>query len=108
VDAAATLINPDRPSSIVQIEHKEIEDRVASLPGRSIHDLVNTQPGWLYEGMQYYTPEDRKYQTQFVVDGMLLTGNRLPSQGTPKLNGTRWFSKRQDNAKPVTTSFCVL
>jgi len=50
VSAAATMLEPDWPSSIMQIEHKEIEDRVASLPGRSIQRPGQyPKPGWLYE-----------------------------------------------------------
>ena len=81
VDAASTLIDPDRPSSVMQIGSKQIEDRVQSLPGRSVQDLVTTQPGWLYEGNAVLHPRGSEYQTQFVVDGMPLTDNRSPSFG---------------------------
>ena len=76
-----TLIDPYRPSSVAQIGAQEIEDRVTSLPGRSIQDLVVTQPGWLYEGNAVLHPRGSEYQTQFVVDGMPLTDNRSPSFG---------------------------
>jgi len=82
VNDAVTLIDPNRPSSIMQIGSKQIDDRVASLPGRSVQDLVNTQPGWLYEGNAVLHPRGSEYQTQFVVDGMPLTDNRSPSFGT--------------------------
>jgi len=75
------LIDPDLPSSIMQIGSKQIEDRVQSLPGRSIQDLVNTQPGWLYEGNAVLHPRGSEYQTQFVIDGIPLTDNRSPSFG---------------------------
>jgi TonB-dependent Receptor Plug Domain len=81
VNAADTLIDPDRPSSIMQIGTKQIEDRVGSLPGRSVQDLVNTQPGWLYEGNAVLHPRGSEYQTQFIVDGIPLTDNRSPSFG---------------------------
>jgi hypothetical protein len=81
VNAATTLIDPDRPSSIMQIGSKQIEDRVQSLPGRSVQDLVNTQPGWLYEGNAVLHPRGSEYQTQFVIDGLPLTDNRSPSFG---------------------------
>ncbi len=81
VDAASTLIDPDRPSSIMQIGTRQIEDRVQSLPGRSVQDLVITQPGWIYEGNAVLHPRGSEYQTQFVVDGMPLTDNRSPSFG---------------------------
>ena len=81
VNAASTLIDPDRPSSIMQIGSKQIEDRVLSLPGTSVQDLVNTQPGWLYEGNAVLHPRGSEYQTQFVIDGLPLTDNRSPSFG---------------------------
>lgn len=81
VNAASTLIDPDRPSSIMQMGTRQIEDRVQSLPGRSVQDLVITQPGWIYEGNSVLHPRGSEYQTQFVVDGMPLTDNRSPSFG---------------------------
>lgn len=51
------------------------------MPGRSLQDLVNSQPGWLYEGNAVLHPRGSEYQTQFVVDGVPLTDNRSPSFG---------------------------
>jgi hypothetical protein len=45
-----TLINPDQAGAVNQIGTQDIQTRLSSLPGRSLQDLVNTQPGWLYEG----------------------------------------------------------
>jgi hypothetical protein len=81
VNNAVTLIDPDRPGSVMQIGSKQIEQRLASLPGRSVQDLVNTQPGWLYEGNAVLHPRGSEYQTQFVIDGMPLTDNRSPGFG---------------------------
>ena len=65
----------------MEIGSKQIEDRVQSLPGRSVQDLVVTQPGWLYEGNAVLHPRGSEYQTQFVIDGLPLTDNRSPSFG---------------------------
>jgi len=81
VSSSAPLIDPDRSSSIMQIGSQQIEERVGSLPGRSVQDLVNSQPGWLYEGNAVLHPRGSEYQTQFVIDGMPLTDNRSPSFG---------------------------
>lgn len=81
VTAANTLIDPDQAGSVNQIGSESIENRVSSVPGRSIQDLVNSQPGWLYEGNAVLHPRDSEYQTQFVVDGIPLTDNRSPSLG---------------------------
>ena len=58
-----------------------IENRPGSVPGRSIQDLVNSQPGWLYEGNAVLHPRGSEYQTQFVIDGIPLTDDRSPSFG---------------------------
>jgi hypothetical protein len=76
-----TLIDPYRTGTINRIGTDTIENRVGSLPGRSLQDLVNSQPGWLYEGNAVLHPRGSEYQTQFVVDGIPLTDNRSPSFG---------------------------
>ncbi len=81
VTSSAPLIDPYRPSSVMQIGSQQIQDREASLPGRSVQDLVDTQPGWLYEGNAVLHPRGSEYQTQFVIDGIPLTDNRSPSFG---------------------------
>ena len=76
-----TLIDPHRAGTINRLGSEEIESRTASPPGRSLQDLVNSQPGWLYEGNAVLHPRGSEYQTQFVVDGIPLTDNRSPSFG---------------------------
>ncbi|MGA8144686.1 MAG: TonB-dependent receptor [Candidatus Acidiferrales bacterium] len=81
VNADKTLIDPDRAGSISEIGADLIDNRLSSVPGRSLQDLVNSQPGWLYEGNAVLHPRGSEYQTQFVVDGIPLTDNRSPSFG---------------------------
>lgn len=81
VNAAATLIDPENPSSVSRIGSRQIQQRLSSLPGRSVQDLVVSQPGWLYEGNAVLHPRGSEYQTQFVIDGIPLTDNRSPSFG---------------------------
>ena len=81
VQDANTLVDPHQPGSVNEIESEAIETRTTSLPGRSLQDLVNSQPGWLYEGNAVLHPRGAEYQTQFVVDGIPLTDNRSPSAG---------------------------
>jgi hypothetical protein len=76
-----TLIDPYRTGTIERIGSDMIENRIGSLPGRSLQDLVNSQPGWLYEGNAVLHPRGSEYQTQFVVDGIPLTDNLSPSFG---------------------------
>jgi TonB-dependent receptor-like protein len=81
VTDADTLIDLHRVSSVNQIGPQTIQNRSASLPGRSVQDLVDSQPGWLYEGNAVLHPRGSEYQTQFVVDGIPLTDNRSPGLG---------------------------
>ena len=81
VNAANTLIDFGQVGSVDQIGSTTLQHRVSSIPGRSLQDLVNSQPGWLYEGNAVLHPRGSEYQTQFVVDGIPLTDNRSPSFG---------------------------
>jgi hypothetical protein len=81
VTGTDTLMDPYRPGSVNELGAEQIQDRLTALPGRGIQDLVNSQPGWLYEGNAVLHPRGSEYQTQFVVDGIPLTDNRSPSFG---------------------------
>jgi hypothetical protein len=81
VNDADTLVDPHSTGSIDRIGPDTIQTRTTSLPGRSLQDLVNSQPGWLYEGNAVLHPRGSEYQTQFVLDGIPLTDNRSPSFG---------------------------
>src|SRR6266404_449466 len=77
-----TLVDPHRTGSVNRVGAETLENRPTALPGRSVVDLVNSQPGWLYEGNAVLHPRGSEYHTQFVVDGVPLTDNRSPSFGT--------------------------
>jgi hypothetical protein len=81
VSASDTLIDPDEAGSVNQIGTDFIQNRLGSVPGRDLQDLVNSQPGWLYEGNAVLHPRGSEYQTQFVIDGIPLTDDRSPSFG---------------------------
>ena len=81
VSDQSTLLDPFRPGTINRIGADTIQDRLSSLPGRSVVDLVNSQPGWLYEGNAVLHPRGSEYGTQFVVDGVPLMDNRSPGFG---------------------------
>jgi hypothetical protein len=74
-----TLLDPYRTGSINRIGSDSLEDRTSALPGRSLPDLVNMQPGWLLEANGILHPRGSEYQTQYVVDGVPLTENRSPA-----------------------------
>jgi len=79
VSAADTLLDRRQTSSEHRIGAETIEQRTSALPGRSLLDLVNTQPGWLLEANGILHPRGSEYQTQYVVDGLPLTDNRSPA-----------------------------
>lgn len=76
-----TLVDPYSAGSANEMGSQTLQNRLTSLPGRSMQDLVNSEPGWLYEGNAVLHPRGSEYQTQFVVDGIPLTDNRSPSFG---------------------------
>lgn len=82
VTATQTLLARDQAGTVNRIGQGQIATRAASLPGRGLIDLVDSQPGWLYEGNAVLHPRGSEYQTQFVVDGIPLTENRSPGFGT--------------------------
>lgn len=76
VNSDPTLIDPYATGSINRIGADLVRDRLSSLPGRSLAELVNQQPGWLLESNGVLHPRGGEYQTQYVVDGIPLTENR--------------------------------
>ena len=87
VQAANTLIDPEQPGNVDQVGSSFIQHRLAAIPGRSLQDLVNSQPGWLYEGNAVLHPRGSEYQTQFVVDGIRCWTTGHPALG-PRLTPT--------------------
>ncbi len=81
VTAAIPMLDPQQTGASNRLDQQEIAARPASIPGRGMADLINSEPGWLYEGNAVLHPRGSEYQTQFVVDGIPLTDNRSPSFG---------------------------
>ena len=81
VSDRSTLVDLNSVAAADQIGQEQIKGRMSSLPGRSVQDLIVSQPGWLYEGNAVLHPRGAEYQTQFVLDGIPLTDNRSPSFG---------------------------
>ena len=76
VAADATLVDPADVSSANRIGNATLQDRLTAQPGRSLGELVNQEPGWLFEANGILHPRGEEYQTQYVVDGIPLTDNR--------------------------------
>jgi len=76
VSAEGTLLDNGNYGSANRIGTATIEDRIAATPGRSIADLVNQEPGWVFEANGILHPRAEEYQVQYVLDGLPLTENR--------------------------------
>jgi hypothetical protein len=81
VNAGTTLIDTDQAGAVSHVGSEQIERRLTPVPGRSLQELVNSQPGWLYEGNAILHPRGSENQTQYVLDGIPLTDNRSPALG---------------------------
>src|SRR5882762_1952880 len=79
VNDSATLVDANRTGTIYSVGQQAIGERLAARPGRSLSDLVNDQPGWLYEGNGTLHPRGSEYDVQYVFDGLPLTQNRSPA-----------------------------
>ncbi len=72
----ATLINPSDVSGSNKVGAATLQDRLTAMPGRSLSELVNQEPGWMFEANGILHPRAEEYQVQYVVDGMPLTETR--------------------------------
>lgn len=71
-----TLVDPHRTGTINRVGQVTIEQASIAMPGRSVIDLVNSQPGWLLESNGTLHPRGSEQQVQYVVDGVPLLDNR--------------------------------
>src|ERR1700686_2667600 len=79
VTDSATLVDPSRTGSIYSVGRQSIDQQMAAQPGRNLSDLVNQQPGWLYEANGVVHPRGSEYDVQYIFDGLPLTQNRSPA-----------------------------
>jgi hypothetical protein len=79
VRAADTLLDTHQTSTINRVGSETLQSRITTLPGRSLADVVNTEPGWLLEANGILHPRGSEYQVQYVVDGLPITDNRSPA-----------------------------
>jgi hypothetical protein len=78
VAAADTLLDLHQTATTNRLGADLLQRRTSALPGRSLPELVNTQPGWLLEANGILHPRGSEYQTQYVIDGLPFTDNRSP------------------------------
>ncbi len=79
VSDSATLVDSSRTGVTYAIGKGAIEEAINAQPGRTLSDLVNDQPGWLYEANGVLHPRGSEYDVQYVFDGLPLTQNRSPA-----------------------------
>jgi hypothetical protein len=79
VHEAETLLNPEAVSSAQFAGPDQLRTRASSAPGRSVIDIVNSQPGWVLEANGVLHPRGSEYDVQYVVDGIPLYDNRSPA-----------------------------
>jgi TonB dependent receptor len=79
VSDAATLVDPSRIGVTYAIGKPAIDEQISAQAGRTLTDLVDDQPGWLYEANGILHPRGSEYDVQYVFDGMPLTQNRSPA-----------------------------
>ena len=83
VTDSATLVDPRRTGATYSLGPQAIRETLPAQPGRALTDLVNSEPGWLYEANGVLHPRGSEYDVQFVVNGLPLTENRAPAFAPP-------------------------
>jgi hypothetical protein len=79
VKESATLVDPSSTSVVNSVGAQSIGEHIAAQPGRGLLDLINAQPGWLYEANGTLHPRGSEYDVQFVADGVPMNENRSPA-----------------------------
>jgi hypothetical protein len=79
VTDSGTLLDPSRAANVNAVGRQAIAEHVGSQPGRGLLDLINAQPGWLYEANGVLHPRGSEYDVQFVLDGVPMNENRSPA-----------------------------
>ncbi len=78
VSDSSTLLDPHRTGVTYAVGSRQLREQQSSTPARGLLDLINMQPGWLFEGNAVLHPRGSEYQTLFVVDGVPMDENRSP------------------------------
>lgn len=79
VTAGDTLVAREQAAATQHVGRETLLRRPAAMPGRSLVDVIQTQPGWLLEANGVLHPRGSEYQTQYVIDGLPTTDNRSPA-----------------------------
>ena len=88
-----TLVDSARIGTVYSVGQQAILEELNPQPGRALLDLVDSQPGWLFEANGVLHPRASEYDVQFVVDGQPQTQNRSPAFA-PAMDSDRVESMR--------------
>jgi hypothetical protein len=83
VSETDTLLDPSRTNTVYTIGSQIVDEQLPAQPGRGVLDVVDAQPGWVYEANGVLHPRGSEYDVQFVVDGLPITENRSPAFAPP-------------------------
>jgi Carboxypeptidase regulatory-like domain len=83
VSDSATLVDPERTDAVYSIGSRAAQEELPVQLGRSLSDLVDAEPGWLYEANGVLHPRGSEYDVQYVVNGLPFTENRSPAFAPP-------------------------
>lgn len=79
VSDSATLVDPESVRTAYSVGSRAIKEELPAQIGRSLTDLIDEEPGWLYEANGVLHPRGSEYDVQFVVNGVPVTENRSPA-----------------------------
>lgn len=83
VSDSATLIDPERTGVAYSIGSLAAQEELPAQLGRGLSNLVDSEPGWLYEANGVLHPRGSEYDVQYVVNGLPFTENRSPAFASP-------------------------
>lgn len=83
VTDSATLVDPRRTRTVYSVGFQAIREELPAQMGRTLADLADSEPGWLYEANGVLHPRGAEYDVQYVVNGLPLTENRSPAFAPP-------------------------
>src|SRR5579862_6357513 len=83
VSDSGTMVDTTRTDTVYTIGSQTIDEQMSSQPGRGLQDVVDAQPGWLYEANGVLHPRGAEYDVQYVIDGTPMTENRSPAFAPP-------------------------
>jgi hypothetical protein len=79
VPAPNLLLDTEQAGAVSTVNSTQIAEAEPAQAGRRLLDLVNDQPGWLFEQNGVLHPRESEYEVLFVIDGVPLTDNQSPA-----------------------------